>query len=209
METIDFAREHKDLYTATNRIKEVIAERGVFLAVDGHGEPGGEDFRQAIEQLYSVIYTLKFSLKKAGIMDFKISKLECLWTVGDPQTTRPSQWEWRAMIRIPSQVTKAQCKAAIGMLKERKGLDASAVKRISWREGRALQVIHIGPYDKVEDTYRKLGSHAAEHGYKIKGPGHEIYINDPSRTAPEKLKTIVRLPIAHPRPDYARGQTDK
>lgn len=203
METVDFAKELKDLYTATGKIKEVTAERGVFLAVDGRGEPGGEAFRQAIEQLYSVVYTLKFSLKKAGIMDFKISKLECLWTIGDPKLTPPSQWEWRSMIRIPSQVTKAQCKATIGILKDKKGLDASAVQRISWREGRALQMMHVGPYDKVEDTYRKLGGHAVNLGYKIKGSGHEIYINDPGRVAPEKLKTIARLPIAHPRPDYA------
>ena len=80
------------------------------------------------------------------------------------------------------------------------------MERVAWREGRALQVMHVGPYDQVGPTYAMLGEHAAELGYRVKQGGHEIYISDPRRVAADKLKTIVRLPISHPRPSYARGK---
>ena len=206
MKKIEFAKELKDLYSATSQIEEVTAERGVFLGVDGQGEPGGEAFQIAFEQLYPLAYTLRFSLKTAGALDFTVSKPECLWFVDDPKNTPLSDWGWRLLIRIPEEVTNAQLKDARKTIREKKDLDTSAVKRRSWREGRALQVLHVGPYEKLEETYKRLCAHAQELGYKIKQPGHEIYLSDPRRTAPEKIKTIVRLPVAHPRPGYARGK---
>ena len=205
METVDFTKEFKELYSATRKIQEVTAERGLFLTVDGRSAPGSEEFQHAISQLYSVAYTLKYSLKAAGVVDFKVPRLECLWLVEDPRNTPVSEWEWRVQLRVPPEVTRTHLKETVRTIREKKDLDASAVKLTSWREGRALQMMHVGPYDQVEKSYTQLGTRAEELGYRIKGPGHEIYVNDPNRVAPEKLKTIVRLPIAHPRPDYARG----
>jgi len=205
MRPVDFSQQHKELYHATRRVQEVTAERGVFLAVDGQGAPGGPEFHQALEHLYTVAYTLKAQLKAAGTGDFKVPKLECLWFVDDPQRTGPSQWKWRALLRVPQSVTPAHLKAARKAVAERKGWDLRDVRRVSWREGRALQLLHVGPYDAVAPAYQALGEAAAHSHYRVRGPAHEVYLNDPQRTAPDKLRTIVRLPISHPRPAYAAG----
>jgi hypothetical protein len=194
METIDFSKLLKDLYTATQRPKEVRALAGTFLAMDGQGAPGGEAFQQAVQALYSAVYTLKFALKHEGVVDFKVSKLECLY-FSEPHKTPMDQWQWRFLVRVPEEVTSKALTQTKKSLREKKGLDLTKVKRIRWKEGPALQVLHVGPYDQVEGTYCLLESYAQEHGLAIKGPAHEIYISDPRRVAPEKLKTIIRLGV--------------
>lgn len=194
MDKIDFARTHKELYSATSKIKEVVAERAVFLAVDGHGAPGGELFQAAIGALYGAAYTIKFTLKKAGVCDFGVSKLECVWDVDDPNRTPVAQWRWQVLIRVPEAVKAAQLKAAKQALRD-KGRDADPVRRITWKEGRALQTMHVGPYDQVSVTYARLGARADELGLDPVGPGHEIYVSDPRRVPAERCKTIVRLGV--------------
>ncbi|KPK67152.1 hypothetical protein AMJ71_07725 [candidate division TA06 bacterium SM1_40] len=204
MEKADLTKSLKDLYRAGHEIEEVIAERGVFFCVDGRGDPGGDVFQRAVEQLKQVAYTVRARLKKAGRLQFRISKLECRWMC-DPGETPREKWLWRVLVRVPEEVTQNDLREARTILRDKKGLDVSAVKRVSWREGRALQVMHVGPYGQVSKVYADLRAEAETLGYRVKGPGHEIYINDPRRVEPVKLKTIVRLPIAWPRPDYARG----
>lgn len=194
MDTFDFTKTLKHIYKAGKKIRELSVDSGVFIAVDGKGKPGGEAFQKAVMDVYSTVYPLKFMLKFGGVLDFKICPLECLW-LSEP-TTPVAQWEWRAMVRIPEEVTAAQVRAAQKQTFEKKGLDVSAAKRITWKGGRALQVLHVGPYDKVGATYEQIGAFAAGNGYAVKGPGHEIYLNDPRRTAPEKLKTIVMLYVS-------------
>ncbi len=194
MKTFDLEKTHKPLYTATRKIKEVPAEAGTFLAVDGQGAPGGEAFQAAFGTLYSCAYTVKFTLKMAGTLDFKIGKPHCLY-LSDPCKVPMDQWQWRLLLQIPEEVTAKHLTAAKKAIREKKGLDASAARRIRWEEGRALHVLHVGPYDQVGGTYRELEAYAAEHGLKCVGPAHEIYLNDPRRTAPQKLKTIVRMPV--------------
>ena len=191
MKSIDLA---KDLYTATRKVKEVAAGAGTFLAVEAAGEPGGEAFQNAIMALYSTAYTMKFALKEQGTLDFMVGKLECLYLAG-PFCKPKSPWRWRLMVRIPDEVTTKDVTGTKKVLRKKKGLDNSAVKRLRWKEGRALQVMHVGPYDEVGATYEQLGVYAAEHGLKVVGPAHEIYLSDPRRVAPEKLKTIVRLGV--------------
>lgn len=194
MEKIDLKSEHKELYRAAARIKEVRADKGVFLAVDGKGEPGGELYQQAINMLYSLAYTTKFQLRNDGVLDFGVCNLECLW-FDDPATKPISEWRWRLLVRIPEQVKARDLASARKVIKERKDLDVSAVQRIELTEGRAIQVLHVGPYDRISETYQKLVEHARSNGLALKGTGHEVYLNDPRRTAPEKLKTIVRMPV--------------
>lgn len=209
MKTIDLAKDFKDLYTATSKVKEVIAERGTFLSVEGTGAPGGEAYIAAIGALFAVAYTTKFTLKKAGVLDFKVPPPECVWRVEDPKGTPRTEWEWRLMIRVPDEVTTAHLKEVRKTLAEKKGLDASNVKRRSWRPGRALQIMHVGPYDKLEEPYAKLSAHADQIGAKPKTGCHEVYLSHPGRTAPDRLRTIVRMPISLPRPPYARGRAGK
>ena len=195
MDKIDFARSLKELYGTNRQIREVFAGPGTFLGVDGKGEPGGEDYRQAIGWLYPVAYTLKFSLKNAGVLDFAVGKMECLW-YDDPAEVPMPEWRWRILIRVPDEVGEEEVKRAQEEIRERKGIDTSSVTLTWWEEGRCLQVLHVGPYDQEQATYESLMDRARELSLALKGPAHEIYLSDPRRVAPEKLRTIIRMPIA-------------
>ena len=194
METIDFGRTLKHLYTAKRKIEEVDAKIGTFLAVEGKGKPGGDAFHEALGKLFATIYTAKFMLKFDGVVDFKISKLECLY-LSAPGKTSIDEWRWRFLIRVPDAVSARHLAKVRKTLMERKNLDTKTVKRVRWKEGRALQVLHVGPYDQVGPIYCQLEAHAKEHGLVAECPAHEIYLNDPRRVAPEKIRTIVRLPV--------------
>ena len=194
MEVFDFSKSLKHLYTAKQPVQEVDVDAGTFLAVEGQGAPGGEAFQKAVEGLYGVAYTVKFTLKLAGVLDFKVCNLEGLY-LSEPCKTPRDEWRWRLQIRVPDAVTAEHLKQARKTLIERKGLDTTAVKRIQVKAGRALQMLHVGPYDQVGPAYAQLDAYARENGLRTQGPAHEIYISDPRRAAPEKLKTIVRLPV--------------
>jgi len=193
---IDFSKTHKDLYSATQKIKEVNPGRGTFLSVVGQGAPGGPAFQSAVEKLYTLVYTAKFGVAKAKGFDFKVSNLECLYDIPDPARTPKDEWKWQFLVRIPEQLSEKDLQQAREAVQKRKELDTSAVKRIPFEEGRCLQTLHLGPYDQVGGTYDALLKHASENGLVPSGAAaHEIYLNDPHRVPPEKIKTIVRLPV--------------
>ncbi len=191
---VDFRKLCPDLYRASRNIEEVRAGRGVFLVVDGVGEPGGKAYQDAIGALYALAYTAKFTLKKAGFGDFAVPALEGLY-FDDPATTPREQWRWRLQLRIPDHVTARALGGVRKALAEKKGLDTRSVKRITWTEGRALQALHVGPYDRVGDVHRRLMAEAAGRGLSSTGSCHEIYLNDPRRVAPSKIKTIIRMAV--------------
>jgi len=195
LEKIDFSRSHKDLYTATGKVKEIRADKATFLLFEGRGEPGGAAFQSGIEQIYSLAYTTKFMLKNSGKIDFAVSKLECLWPMEKLETIPRAEWPWQLIVRIPGQVTESDLKKARQEILERRRLDTSAVRRWTWEEGRCVQILHVGPYDEVGGTFQQLDEHAKSMGLRTTCPGHEIYISDPRRVAPDKLKTIIRLPV--------------
>ncbi len=195
LEKIDFVKAHKDLYAASSKIKEVKAEKAAFLSVQGRGEPGGQAFQSGIQQLYSLAYTTKFMLKNAGILDFAVGRLECLWHGCDYEKVPKSEWSWQLLIRIPEAVSEKVLQQAREEVLKRRELDTSAVKRWTWTEGRCIQVMHVGPYDQVGTVYTALDDFARAHGQITQPPGHEIYISDPRRVPAAKLKTIVRLPV--------------
>lgn len=196
MEKTDFKKTMKSLYSATAKIKHVEPGEGTFLAVDGQGAPGGEEFQNAIQQLYSVAYTLKFSLKNAGVTDFTVAPLETLWYDSPTDVPDVSKWHWKAMIRVPETVTDEQVEVAQKAVTEKNGTDTSDVRLQTLMEGDCLQVMHVGPYDEVGQVYEQLYVAAMAEGATVAAPGHEVYLSDPRRTAPEKLKTIVRMSIA-------------
>lgn len=196
LEKVDFAKTHKDLYSASSKAKEVVAEKAAFLSYEGKGEPGGPAFQGAIQQLYTLAYTAKFMLKNSGKIDFGVGRLECLWHMEDPGTLPKSEWPWRLLIRIPNEVSESDLKKARKEVRERRQLDTSGVRRWIWKEGHCIQVMHVGPYDEVGKAFQQLDEYAQSKGLRAKCPGHEIYISDPKRVAPAKLKTIVRLPVS-------------
>jgi hypothetical protein len=194
---IDFAKSRRELYTATAAIREVDVEKAAYLAVDGRGAPGGEAFQAAMPALYGTAYTVKFARKFAGRGDFAVGRLECVYLDKDPARLPRDRWRWRVLIRVPEGVTAADVAAARRSLKERKGLDGPRVRRVTMTEGAALQTLHVGPYDQLGRTYDRLLE--AARGRKRSGPAHEIYLSDPRRVPPGRLKTIVRVPIARAR----------
>lgn len=202
MEKVDFKREFKAAYTAKAG-KPVLVDVPAFsfLMVDGAGDPNGPAFMEAIQALYSVSYTLKFANKAAGHgPDYTVMPLEGLWWSDNPDVDfredRRERWRWTAMIHQPSWVTEAifrDAAAEAGRKKENPGVGRLRLERFA--EGRAAQVLHVGPYDQEGPTIEALHAFVAGQGLSLRGHHHEIYLGDPRRTAPERLKTILRHPV--------------
>ena len=139
---------------ATAKFQEINVDSGTFLAVEGQGEPGGEVFQDCIEYLYARAYTLKFTLKRAGVLDFKVGKLECLYLSELDKTPR-KEWRWRLLLRVPEGVTPQHLAQAKKSLKERKGLDAA---------GRARETQDHGPVargERVRSCFKTEARHRA------------------------------------------------
>ena len=191
---VDYRKSHPELYRAGRQVSELKPPKGTFLAVDGVGEPGGPAFQDAVRQLFTLAYTLKFAMKKAGGSDFTVPALECLWpesVCGKPRT----EWKWRLMLRVPPCVKARPLQQVRKALFEKKGLATGDVKRVTWAEGRALQVLHVGPYEAVGAAYKALESEAVARKLRCVGPAHEVYLSDPRRVAPDRIKTIVRMAV--------------
>ena len=162
-----------------------------------------EAYHQALEALYSVAYTLKFGLKKADPeRDFKVAPLEGLWwadeaapTMADLQRARDA-WNWTMMIAVPDEVTAEEVATAAGAAARKRELPAAALLRLErLEEGLAAQIMHVGPYADEAPTIELLHDFVAAQGYELRGRHHEVYLGDPSRTAPERLKTVLRHPV--------------
>ncbi len=172
------------------------------LAIEGTGDPNtAEAWREAIEALYSTAYTLKFMLKKAGATpNYDVMPLEALWWVSDTAFSLEDRrnWLWRAIIVQPDFVTDAHVAQAIELARKKKSNPALDHLRFeTFDEGLCAQVMHIGPYAEEPPTVQRLLEFIHAQGYVQSGKHHEIYLSDPQRTAPAKMKTIIRLPIGH------------
>ncbi len=201
MSKIDYKQEWRHLYNPSSKEVSVVDVPEMnFLMVDGAGDPNvSQAYRQAIEALFSLSYTLKFRIKKMMGVDYAVMPLEGLWWTDDPgqfSLSRKENWKWTAMIMQPEWVTAELFSEALGELGKKKALPALEQMRFaSSHEGRCAQVMHIGPYAAEEPTIARLYAFIHEHGYERRGKHHEIYLSDPSRTAPDKLKTVIRQPF--------------
>ena len=175
-----------------------------FLMVDGSGDPEtSQAFEEAIQAVYSAAYTLKFTLKKTDPeREFKVTPLEGLWWTGDDAPSMDElrrerdAWNWTLMSAVPDTVTASEVAAALEQAARKRELPAAARLRLErFEEGLAVQTLHLGPYSEEAPTIERLHAFAAEQGYELRGRHHEIYLGDPRRSAPEKLKTIVRHPV--------------
>jgi len=169
-----------------------------YLMVDGKGDPNvSADFRQAIQTLYGLSYTLKFQLKKEGV-EHVVGPLEGLFHAKDPSvflTGKKKEWQWTLMILQPKEVTAKRLSAARAELMKKKLATLPDVRLAKLAEGLCAQVLHIGPYAAEGPTIEGLHRFISENGCAFAGPHHEIYLSDPGRTAPERLKTIIRQPV--------------
>jgi hypothetical protein len=170
--------------------------------IDGRGDPNtAPAYADAVQALYSVAYTIRFALKRRpDAVDAPVMPLEGLWWMPDMatfSTEDKSQWNWTMMIVVPEQVTAQVVEGARSAAATKKPLASlGRVRRERYAEGRCAQVLHVGPYSAEGPTVAALHGFIAEHGYVLAGKHHEIYLGDPRRSAPEKLRTIVRQPVA-------------
>jgi hypothetical protein len=199
--TIDLRRELAALYSAKRSPAFVDAPELPFLMVDGHGDPNtAPAYAEAVQALYSVAYTVRFALKRGPLaLDAPVMPLEGLWWTADMatfSTEDKSAWDWTMMIVVPEQVTAvlvADARAEAARKRPLPAVDRVRLERFA--EGRCAQVLHVGPYSTEGPTVAGLHAFIAEHGYAPSGKHHEIYLGDPRRSAPEKLRTIVRQPV--------------
>jgi hypothetical protein len=169
------------------------------LVVDGIGDPNGATFEEAVGALYSVAFTLKFMFKKERAVDYPVMALEGLWSAGeaaDFQTGTRDNWKWTLFISLPDLVTAKDVGQAVEAVKKKAKFPRFPEVRLErFAEGRAAQIMHIGPFAAEGPTIERLHLFIKSQGYKLRGRHHEIYLGDPRRTAPEKLKTILRQPV--------------
>ncbi len=202
--TLDLKRERKDLYQPPTGSATVVETPDMrFLAIDGAGDPNtAPAYAQAVEALYAVAYTIKFLLKNEQGINYTVLPLEGLWWTPDMREfsmEHKENWLWTMMIRQPEEVTTTLMERAREQVQRKKPSPALEKLRLeSFHEGRAAQIMHMGPYAAEGPAIAKLHAFIREHGYAFDGSQqkhHEIYLSDPRRTAPEKLKTIVRQPF--------------
>ena len=203
----DFKKEYKELYQPAERPGIVRVPGMNFLAVRGMGDPNEEGgaYKQALELLYGVAYTLKMSYKGdyriEGFFEYVVPPLEGLWwgEEGEIDYAHKEGFRFISMIRLPEFVTEKDVQWAKNEAKRKKKMDFSPVEFFRYDEGLCVQCMHVGPYDDEPATIRAMVDFAESQGYAIDLDGHrrhhEIYLGDPRKTAPDKLKTVLRYPI--------------
>lgn len=203
MTKVDLKQTHKMLYSASaTAVTEVTAPPLRYLMIDGAGDPNtAPEYMAAVQALFSLAYALKFAFKKAPDgFDYAVMPLEGLWWVEDPADfsyTERSGWRWTAMILQPDAITAEAVAAQQVAIAKKKDLPAlSRVRFEALEEGRALQILHKGPFADEPPTIERLHAEIAARGLRPTGRHHEIYLSDVSKTAPEKLRTIIRQPVA-------------
>lgn len=209
MDKIDYKKTEKHLYLpkapAIVRIPEM-----VFFAVEGQGDPNtAPAYREALELLYGLSFTVKMSKMGGetpeGYFDYVVPPLEGLWWTDDPAfdgraPADKSQFRWISLIRQPDFVTEEVfCWAREKLRQKKPDLDVSKARFRRWEEGLCAHLLHVGPYDGEPASIDRLEAFIQAQGYRQDFTGsrrhHEIYLGDPRRTAPEKLRTVIRHPV--------------
>ena len=203
MDKLDLKKTLPHLYNPKNKTWEEVEVPAMhFLMVDGEGNPNtAASYKEAIEALFSMAYTLKFMSKRELGKDYAVMPLEGLWYADDMTVfTRRNKdaYKWTMMIAQPEWITGAMVKSAVLTAGKKKDLAALPKLRFeTYAEGRCLQLLHIGSYDDEAPKLAQLHDELMPaRSLKFNGNHHEIYLSDPRRTTPEKLKTILRQPVA-------------
>lgn len=202
MRKVDCRKELTALYAPSAReVVTVTVPPLRFLMVDGKGDPNTSlEYQQAVEALYAVAYALKFMVKRGPLaVDYGVMPLEGLWWTEDMSlfsTDAKDEWLWTGMIMQPELVTQADYEEAWAEVGRKKNLPALSRMRFEkYDEGLSAQIMHVGPYADEAPTIERLHRFIAEQGYRRRGKHHEIYLSDPRRTAPERLRTVIRQPM--------------
>jgi len=211
MKVLDLRKQYEDLYKPSAKKPEILrVPKLQFVMIDGAIETGSEPgrspgFQEATQALYSISYTLKFMLKKRRTdpIDYPVMALEGLWWVEDGffDITVKDNWFYTLMILQPDVITKDVFAEGLEQVRKKKG-DSEMLSKLRltyFEEGLCVQMMHIGPYAAEPATIERMRAFAAENGYRDRvgpdGKHHEIYLGDPRKSAPEKLKTVLRHPL--------------
>ncbi|HYJ75341.1 MAG TPA: GyrI-like domain-containing protein [Kineosporiaceae bacterium] len=173
-----------------------------FALIDGQGDPNtSEDYRLAVQALYAVSYPVVMTLKRRGRPDLKVRPLEGLWwaddlSVFDPGREDRGSWRWTMMIRQPDDVPRELYDTALAKAAAKVGPDVAGRVRVEpFDEGLCAQLLHRGPYAQEGPNIQRLHAFATADGRSLRGRHHEIYLSDPRRAAPERMRTILRQPV--------------
>lgn len=204
----DYKKEYKEFYLPPTKPCIVTIPAMNFVAVRGNGNPNDEDgeYKAALELLYGIAFTLKMSYKGShridGYFEYVVPPLEGFWWqegVAGIDYAHKNDFQWISVIRLPDFVTKADFDWAVAEATAKKKRDFSKAEFLTYEEGLCVQCMHLGSYDNEPATVQLMNEFAESQGYQIAIDDvrrhHEIYLSDPRRTAPEKLKTVIRHPI--------------
>ena len=209
---IDYKKTEKELYQPKATPSIIDVPEIAFIAVDGKGDPNtGAEYKAALEALYGLTYAIKMSkmsgTQPEGYFEYVVPPLEGFWNVNDgyfrgggAAISDKSKFEWTSLIHQPDFVTEGVFEfAKASLAKKKPNLDTSNARFVRITEGLCVQITHIGPFDNEPATVAAMDKYAVENGYAIDinetRRHHEIYLSDPRKAAPEKLKTIIRHPV--------------
>ena len=205
---VDFKKQFKEFYLPPATPGIVTVPAANFLCVRGAGDPNEEDgaYAHALKLLYGVAYTIKMSPKAGhaidGYFEYVVPPLEGFWWIdglAGMDAARKADLSWMSCIRLPDFATRDVFGWAIEQATRKKKMDFSPVEYLTLDEGACVQCMHVGPYDAEPATTAAMDAYAVEKGYVLDFSDvrhhHEIYLGDPRRTAPEKLRTVIRHPI--------------
>lgn len=206
MEKLDLSKHYKAYYTATAKPELVDIKAAKYLSVLGKGDPSHPDYAATLQALYATAYAVKFWYK-AQKQDFVVAKLEGQWWYDEAQykgvsmdnapTLIPrSEWYYRMLIRLPEYVTPEVVQNITNEVATKKQIAlAKQVHLYEMQEGKCVQMLHIGPFDKEPETLQQILAFSKANKLERNGLHHEIYLSDFNKTAPEKLRTILREPV--------------
>jgi len=201
MPKLDLKKEYRRFYNPSAKECSIVdVPEMQFLMIDGSGDPNTSSaYREALEALYAMSYTLKFLSKRTEGIDYVVMALEGLWWSDDMagfSMEDRTAWKWTSLMMQPDHITSAHFQAAIEEVSRKKDLPALDRMRFEpFREGLSVQIMHIGPYADEGPTIARLHEFAADRRHRLRGKHHEIYLSDPRRTAPERLRTVIRQPV--------------
>jgi len=198
---VDLKKELDSYRARRGEWREVVVPPLTYLVVDGHGDPNGPAYAEAIATLFPVAYATKFASKQQLGRDYVVPPLEAVWWADDMAsftTARDkTRWHWTAMILVPDWVTPAVVDAAREKASAKVSAEALARLRVeTLDEGRCLQTLHVGSYDDEAPVLADLHDRVVpERGLRLTGRHHEVYLSDARRVEPSRLRTILRQPV--------------
>ena len=206
MTKLDLKKTLRHLYNPSqNTVTEVDVPPMNFIMIDGQGDPNtAQSYKEAVEALFGLAYSIKFAGKKERGTDFAVMPLEGLWWMADMGahygdfdfTAHKDRWLWTMMIVQPDPITPQFVQSCLEAARKKRALPAfDRVRFEAYHEGPSAQIMHIGPYSAEKPNIDRIHAYIAEKGGDPAGKHHEIYLSDPRRTAQEKLKTVIRQPM--------------